>query len=454
MQDTANDDQGVAAPQPEQQQQQQNTNRGRGRGRGNRGRGAGASRQVLNPTVPHVITRLVAGTQPIVRPENSYYVINLVNIAALFEGFARFIARLARRDGWPLGAGYYSGLMLYALAAKLQRVGIASNQISPPSNEMIQVAGLELPTSIVTLIDQFGMKTDVAGVNIAPLVTNTLVRTLGRLAFLVADIKCDHSADNPNNALWDNTNRYNLMLQAYGDALFVRICIATAAGRLGVSCSLTGTRIVDMNRACLQIALEYNINNNLGLIANADAQLIVPANVANPGLFLVPFSVGGAGLVPGGTVGQGLCDGFNFVRNNYPNAANMFGGQDAFVDGTSITMVPGGWDNYYAEQVELAHRFFMSPVSVSPAGSFAPTVVSGGEDQMSGYSVVAGLTAMEWNLGLVLGADPIFCTRDGFPFNVSDKVRRRTRYSVPPIDLSYDNLTAAFIRESLRPIKV
>jgi len=73
---------------------------------------------------------------------------------------------------------------------------------------------------------------------------------------------------------------------------------------------------------------------------------------------------------------------------------------------------------------------------------------------MSGYSVVSGLTAMEWNLGLVIGADSTLINRDGFPFNVSDQARRTARYSIPPIDMSYDNLTAAFIRESLRPTKI
>lgn len=455
MQDSANEEQGLAAPQSDQQQQQQ-ANRGRGRGRGARGRGAATGRQAVNPTVPHVITRLVAGTQPIVRPEHSYYVINLVNIASLFAGFAGFIVRLARRNDWPLGAGYYQGLMLYALAAKLQRVGIASNQISPPSNEMIQVTGLELPTSIVTLIDQFGMKTDVAGVAIAPLVTNELVRTIGRMAFLVANIGCDHSRVNANSALWVDANKFNLMQQAYGNMMYARICLATVAGRLGVSCSLSGTRMLDLNRASYQMAIEYAVNQ-AGIAAampnGAEILQILPNNANNAGFFLAPFTTGGPALVAGGNLGANLCAGFNDVRASHPNGANIFANNDGYVDGTSITYVPGGWDDYYAEQVELAHRFFMSPVSVSPAGSFAPTVVSGGEDQMSGYSVVAGLTAMEWNLGLVLGTDPIFCTRDGFPFNVSDRVRRRTRFSVPPIELSYDNLTAAFIRESLRPTK-
>lgn len=438
---------------------------GRGRGRGGRGRGRDQGsatttpatqqqQQATNPSVPHLVTRLSAGTQPIVRPSFSYYVIDLVNMVTLFQGFARFIVSLARRGDWPLGSGYYCGLMFYALAAKLQRVGIATNQINPSNAWYLEVAGLELPTSVVTLIDQFGEKMDPSGVRIAPYVTNNLIAVMGRMAYLLSGFAIDCIAFNPFSQLWLDANKYNLMVQAYGALIFGRIAISRVAARLGISCSLGGVRSVDLNRSCLQMMIEYCINNNLPL-PTAQEQAGVLANAQNnttAGPLIALFDVGAVALVAGGNFTANFVAPFNEVRAEYSNAATLFpDGTDGYVSEASVTMVPGAWNKYYAEQVELAHRFNMSPVSVSASGSFAPTVVGSEEgNQMAGYSVVAGLTPLEWNLGLVIGADPTLIGRDGIPFNVSDRARRQARYSIPPIGMSYDNLTTAYIRESLR----
>lgn len=389
----------------------------------------------------------------------SFYVIDLVNIVTLFFGFAQFIVSLARRGDWPLGAGYYCGLMLYSLAAKLQRVGIATNQIKPSNSWYLEVAGLELPTSVVTLIDQFGEKTDPAGVRIAPYVTNMLVTTLARFSCLISDIDCAATGQNAHHNRWVNNNKYNLMVKAYGPLIYGRIAISRVAARLGVSCALGGIRSVDLNRTCYQMLVEYCIVNNAGLPTQQEIAVILAnannaVNVAGP--FVAIFDIAAQPIAMAGTIPQPYVVAFNNVRNEYLNNADLFpNNNDLYVDETTVTTVPGGWTTYYAEQVELAHRFNMSPVSTSASGSFAPTVVSSEDgNQLSGFSVVAGLTPLEWNLGLVIGADPTFIGQDGIPFNVSDRARRQARYSVPPIGMSYDNLTTAFIRESMRGPRV
>jgi len=251
--------------------------------------------------------------------------------------------------------------MLYAFAAKLQRVGIATNQIHPNSSHTLQVTGFELPTSIVTLIDQFGEKMDDKGVNIAPLVTDNLIATLGRLAFSAANINCDHTPVNPNFGLYTNQTQYNLMYQAYGPMIYYRVCLASVAANLGTSCSLGGQRFIDLNRSSYQMAFEYNVSHNIAPLLPADGDVIMnvvnQAYVNGPGFFLAAFTVGGPQLVAGGNISAALVAPFNAVRNTFSNAANIFAQQDNFVDGSSVTVPPGGWGPYYTEQIELAHRF-------------------------------------------------------------------------------------------------
>jgi len=274
----------------------------------------------------------------------------------------------------------------------------------------------------------------------------------------MANVTCDATAANPFNGLWVNQNRYNLMVQAYGGLVYARIAIARVAARLGTSCALGGIRSVDLNRTCLQMLLEYSVNSNLAIPSAAECVAVLnnAANNNTAGPLVAIFDVGAVPLVAAGNIHAPYVASFNQVRAEYLNNATLFpDGGDLFINETSITMVPAGWTTYYAEQVELAHRFNMSPVSTSASGSFAPTVVGSDEgNQMAGFSVVAGLTPLEWNLGLVIGADPTFIGRDGIPFNVSDRARRQARFSVPPIGMSFDNLTTAYIRESMRASRV
>lgn len=290
-----------------------------------------------------------------------------------------------------------------------------------------------------------------------PYVTNNLIAVLSRFARLIANIHFDGIAVNPHNNLYVNANRYSLMYHAYGAGIYARIAIARVAARLGISCALGGARSVDLNRTTLQMLFEYTIVNNLpnptaqevtGFINNAQ-------NVNTANVFVANFDVGAQPLVAAGNIPAAFVAAFNTAAAELSMGANIFpNANDGYAGEASCATLMGGWNAYYAEQVELAHRFQMSPVSTSASGSFAPTVVtSEGGGQLAGFSVVAGLTPLEWNLGLVIGADPTFITRDGMPFNVSDKTRRQARYSVPPIGMSYDNLSTAYIRESLRQLR-
>lgn len=449
-------------PQPadqnqQQQQQQQQPSRGgrRGGARGGRGRGGRGGIGAGNYTQPGVITRLTAGLVPIVRPSSSFYIIELHLIIELFIRFGTFIVALPRRGNWQ-APGYYAGLFLFALAAKLQRVGIATNQLFTPSQHMLTVSELLLPSAVVTLIDQFGVKTDPAGVVIAPYVTADLVSYLSRLSYLLAGYNST-GGQNPNTILWLPANVGNIYLRCYSDIIIKKIVASKACAELGVGVVFFGNSDYTVNTAILASVNEYITRNGLnrltaaetdtllGIVLNQQQQIQI---VTTP--LLQAIAIGGQPLLQAGNIPVAVVAAFNRACAALLNGADLFANNDGYAGYATMTIIPGEYTLYSNEQVELAHRFHLSPVPVSPSGSFAPLVaVSQLADKLSADCVCAGLTAMEWALGMVINAASHMCTRDGNPFNVTDAQRRIRRYSIPPVDFTFSSLAMTYIRESL-----
>jgi len=385
-----------------------------------------------------ILKSAISGVTLLVRPARSFYLVDVHALFILAFDFGNCVVRWSRRGGWE-NFNYYAALFLWGIGAKLQRVGIATDQIQPNNNEVMSVQGLSLPATMVMLINQLGMKTDADKVVLAPLVTNDLIRSIASVAVdLSAGVGVfgPHAFSIMNRLAYGNMAIRNVIMMKVAEQCDVPFVTMQPANRFDVGVA----NMID----------DYKMKIGMGpLTAGQRAALLVPAGVGNSywdgylshGAARVPFAGPLAAGFPINAVGY-LDNEFDHYSTPHPIGANFVAGFPLMGN----TVFPG-IDAAVFECSEIAQHCVMANLPVSPDGSFAPLCKVRGQSEISMSTYIRDVTPAEYILGCALNMDCYLCKVDRVPFTGHNKLARAERYTTSILPFTVSELRAILFRE-------
>jgi len=369
-----------------------------------------------------------------------------------FLWIANFIVQLPRRGRWE-AAGYYAGVFMYALAAKLQRVGIATNQITVNSNRMLGVSGLDIPAVVASLIDNFGQAYTVARVEIVPFVSELMIHTMVRVAYKMADISFTAVNPHPNNIVLTNQSIRIWFVTAYGTAFHYAACMCRLASELAVGTYFASMDFDGINLCTATILLQAHAQG--GLAPNPHLQAIsAPGQNAFHAFLVQSFAPGVLAVPAANLAANGLDPAVHVsvtqVHNEIVPILDPIA-NDGFQAGLTVSP-PFGLDTWIAQSVELSHQFDLLPCPLSSSGTLSPLAIVTENGGYTSAGAVEPLSMQEWAVSMYLGVNATLVNKNGIPFNFSDPARRVLRYSVPPVHHPRSALIAMLIRDSCKQL--
>lgn len=390
--------------------------------------------------LPPNLLRNVTSVKIITKPERSYYLVNVEAFVSCSLDYADFVLFLSRpRPGWK-DRQYYAGTCVWNLAVKLQRVGIATDQVVYNTNQLISATLFKLPTVMQSLVDQFGETTDLAtNVLVSPLVTSQLIRYLWTVASALLDA---NHADHVPVAVVAAHRGYEF---SYGEDIQRTVASVSVAALLEVSCFPVSLDGRDNNMLLCMLVESHRRKVGAATLTGAQYVAIRDAD---------PWAFSGWSLVAGAPPAipnalAALTANAGTVRQELRSvAAPLPAGVPAalapFPPPISAVIAAG-------EEQVLGRHFVLRSASVSADGSFAPLVRSFDDGKSSfGQTMIAGAIPTEYVIGVVLRIPAtVLCDGTGKPFNVATSSRRNQRHECSPLDRPRGELFATALRESL-----
>jgi len=393
-----------------------------------------------------VLKKLSSGLQIITRPEKSYYLIDLHGFVGLALSFDDYLHGLARRQpGWK-PRGYYAGLMVFCWAAKLQRVAIASGVCAFDQTELLRVSDIQIPSLMALLIDQYGMKTDITGVEISPYITPLVIRVLLSLSTIMMD--STHMAHAATLVLGNYASSYQML---YGELVQCFLCLSHVSGTLTQAVKNRPNTFAGFNIAMLDVINTQAHLNQANFLTQANALAVAPLNGAAGACANWFLQAGAPPLVGGGLTNAAMLAAIVSARQSFCGPAMPVDAVNLLPQIRGSIDVPLGYIVYSTEMVELAARMEMRLTSVAPSGSFSPLVTCDPlDDYASGSCVVQGLTTAEYVIGILLGSVAYWCTAQGALFNNETRERRTERFTTALVDHTVMSLRATAFHQSLK----
>jgi hypothetical protein len=371
------------------------------------------------------------------KPERSFYYVNLrsvVRVALFFDVFLRRYSR--RQPGW-MAEGYYAALYVRALIVKLQAVSLVNGTLAFNSSAMLS-SNFEIPSALAMLVDQFGIKTDVNNVELAPLVTDAL---LARLATLVSRLETTVNRVALAYNYMINVNHWQAdVFWSYGVWPWLTLCLMRLAARLRLGSRAVSSAAEFSDTFALMIQDYRRVTNMANL--NPAARAAVVAEGALLQQWLTPPH--------GVAVYASAAAGVPAAVNDAINALLTFGVDDPVPAPVALADIRIMRDLEYlgTERVELGQRFSLKPVSNSSIGSFAPLVSCNVTDgYTSGSTPILSVSPQEYVIGMVLDNRPDLCSRLGFPFNIHDASRRAHRNYSSEVAMNPEELLSNLLTE-------
>lgn len=411
-----------------------------------RGKG-GQDGQKVTPTGSSSITAsmrsISGGSSVLFVPENTFYLINLpafLLFALRFDGHLRSLSR--RRPGHPQHHEY-AALIVFALLAKLCRVGVATAQLPLSATEICDASWILLPPVIAGIIGTYGQFTDTNHVLVAPRITRSLLNYLYRVIHGLCDAD---PAVRGNTATIANHRDY--LHDCYGISSRVQ---AIANNWVQATGTASRFRCGGVTQAELRLAAGLMLTEH----AVRNANIIAPSAGVNFETYGLP-----------GDTSAGDCaaifDAANapLVAATLQQAAQRFNNPAAPLGANALAIVlqatfpSNGPVDVYSCRASV--QYFTSiydvvPIDVGPDGSCSPTVVL--EQSGNGFTaatVAMCLSVQEAIVGCLIGNDHVFWTdRRGviYSFHANNQT---VRVHTTPFAVGYDSFRVRAFQDGLR----
>jgi len=425
-----------------QQQTQQSGRRGGRRGGRGRGQGGRGVSTYINDNMSRYINSFSMMANPVI----NYYIVDVASALLMFFAFEGFIRTQPTRTAWA-AQGYYTGLMLYCLASRLQRIGMKYHQCAFEATEMIYVDMVELPTSIATIIEQFGYVEDEQGFTLIPKVTNDLILLLHRVGY---DLML--GGGNRNTLIVGaNIDYMSFMSEGYSAAHASTYGLCIIASQLGYPAPVTGIAAVDRNN--LHSYLVSRTMNEFGGANITQVQL----NVLNP-IPAAPVPAADAYLIRGGAVpavgapftaqfvaavaAARLYFGLGLGAAPFPNPW----GSNALANDV---LIPFNDLTYIAEVTKLKVVFTCRKLNQDTTGTKAPLVTVNNTGVAKPTALMYGTTAQEFYFGCALNSLVVTITPTERFYNVENPSRRQFRYMGAPVNTPVSGVRGALIQSDV-----
>jgi len=430
---------------PQQSQQQSS---GRGRGRSGRGRGQRVQGRMGQQTyVSDHMQRYINGFSVMANPVINYFIVDLATILNLFLVYDTFIRQQPSRSPW-LHVGYYAGLFMYCLAARLQRIGIRYHQCGFNGNELIQVDTVELPNSIATLIEQYGYVEDEHGFVLIPKVTQDLVLFMHRIGYDLMTAAGNHAT----LVVRANLDYISFLAEGYSGAHAATYGLCLIANFLGYPAPVTGIAQIDRNNLITYL-IEKSCHD-VGHVNMTQAQL----DVINPWP-VAPVLASDTLLFRGGAapaVNAPITQDFHNAVLAARESVGLGFGNAPFNNGNwqsnalaNDVMIPFSDLTYLSEITKMKILFVCRRLNQDTTGTKAPLVQVDNVGVAKPTALMVGTTAQEFFYGCALSNLVVTITPTERFYNVENPARRRLRYVGPPCFSSVAGVRGALIQADL-----
>lgn len=353
-----------------------------------------------------------SGIQFIVRPERTYYLVNLpmiITIANMFESFVRTMPR--PNPGHP-AAPVYAAMVIYAFMCKLVEVGVKTMQVRINPTQLPSPEIVMLPATIMMLIECFGEYVDPSnGVIIAPKVTSELLRTLSYICTIA------WTGDPSANATLTPANWRHFIEVCYSEALQIVVNVASSAEANNIGVNFRGLSADNVREAVYDLVMKiYSAN----IIPFAAAANDIQAIIAGPGFggigptflaFANPAAAGVNALINNFTIPL-----LNRTRGRFQPLADPRANAGLpfpqLFDGLFPTS-NGGTVALCGHQAYLSKYFELQKLSLHHIGNGAPLCIVQAIRQSSTVeTMLRKMTIQEAILGAMLNQDCVYLVDD------------------------------------------